>query len=359
MKNHYLSTLTGLLIAGAVSAQPVITMQDLTPEIGTSSTMMTGIYSNPGDSGADQVWNLAGMFAQNGSEIEYLNPTGLPQSEVFPEATHAFHSEDESNTYSYFSYDNDQMTEIGYYSESPNVTVLTTFSDPRTHLIFPLNYTDSFNDTFASETINEIIVGQDTIVNTLLEVGFHEAEVDGYGTLTTPEATYEDVLRVKIESEVTYTVNTDGEEESSGERISTTYQFYKAGISTPLVTLQSTTLYNDGDIVNQSSSGSYFADPTVGMVESKKSFSPLKLYPMPAVSDFNLELNVHKASEASFSLLSTDGRLLHQWHDRALQTGNNHLYFPMPDLADGMYLFRVFGAEGTETRRIVVAKSSK
>lgn len=354
MKNIYLSTLTAILITGIISAQPVITMEDLTPEFGTSITIMSGLYSNPGDEGADQVWNLAGMFAQNSTQMEYASPTGFPQSELFPEATHAVLTENESNSYTYFSYGNDQMTEIGHYSISPNVTVLTTYSDPRTHLVFPLNYTDSFNDTFVNETINAIIIDQDTIINTLLDAGSYEAEVDGYGTLTTPVATYEDVLRVKIESEVAFTVINNGVEVGSGERVTTTYQFHKADISVPLVTLINTTIYSDGEIVNQSSSGSYYSDPNVGMSESKKFFSALKLYPMPAVSDFNLSLNVDKATKAGFSLLSVDGRLLHQWKNRPLPSGDNQLNFSLPNLPDGIYLFQISGEEGTESHRIVV-----
>src|SRR5690606_39369839 len=97
-------------------------------------------------------------------------------------------------------------------------------------------------------------------------------------------ATYEDVLRVKIESEVAFTVINNGVEVGSGERVTTTYQFHKAGISVPLATLRNTTIYSNGEIVNQSSSGSYYSDPNVGMSESKESYSALKLYPMPAVS---------------------------------------------------------------------------
>ncbi len=348
-------TLLSLFIGAEGIAQPTITIEEVTPVIGSSVTTVNGPYVDPGPSGADQTWDFSDLSAQSANDRLFLAPDGLPEAESFPDATHAVYFESTSQQYTYFSYSNNTVDEVGFYSMGQNATIYTTYSDPLSRLILPLEYEDNFSDTYTNQTLNELDWGSEVLVNVYNEVGSFNALVDGYGTLITPIGTYEDVLRVHIETELDWTVSNDGMETGSGSRTKSEYHFYKAGIAIPLVSLGIATTSVDGEEVNTTSYGTYFASSTVGIDEAQSPLSAVEIFPVPAKDHFNLAVQSAKVGSAQIALFSIDGKLVREWPSLQLTAGKNEQRFDLPELPEGLYLVRVTTGNSCETRRLVLS----
>lgn len=356
MKSTLNLTLVSLFIGSACISQPTITLEDVTPEIGTSVTFVNGPYVDPGPSGADQTWDLSGISAQSADTRQFLSPEGLPEAENFPNATHAVYFQSMSQQYTYFSYADNSVDEVGFYSMGQNATIYTTYSNPLSRLILPLNYEDNFSDSYVNQTLNELDLGSETTVNVYDEIGSYDAVVDWYGTLITPIGTYEDVLRIHIETEVDWTVSNNGEETGSGSRTRSEYQYYKAGFPIPIVQMGITITYSGGEEVGTSSFGSYFASSTVGIDDAQSPLSAIEIFPVPANDHFNLSIQSAEPGLAQIELFSVDGKLAHEWPAMQLLAGNNQQQLNLPELPEGLYLVRITTGNSSETRRLVIAK---
>jgi len=356
MKSTLHFTLASLFIGSVCIAQPTITLQDVTPAIGSTVLTVNGPHIEPGPGGADQTWDFSGMTAQSTNERTCLAPEGLPESESFPDATHVWFFQSSGQQYTYTAYSGNTIDEIGFYSLGQNATIHTTYTDPLSQPVFPLNYGDTFSDSFENQTLNEVDLGQTNLLFVNEEVGTYEAVVDGYGTLITPMGTYEDVLRIYIETEIDWTVSSDGVETGSGARTRSEYLFYKAGYATPLVTMGITTLYSDGEEVNVTPYGIYFASSTVGIDEISSPFSGIELFPVPTQNHFNLKIQSEETIVANVSMFSVDGKLVSEWPGLYLQTGNNEQLFHLPELPEGLYILRIATGNSSESRRLVIGR---
>lgn len=339
---------------GMLHAQPSITLEDMTPALGTSVTTSFGIYMSPGDEGADQTWNLGGMFSQNSSQSIYMLPDGLPGSGLFPNATHVAHSSSGADTYSYQTFENNLIEEQGYISSSQNTSLEIYFSDPRIQVQFPLNFGDTYSDTFASEAVNTYTIGQEPTTNIISEEGSFIAEVDGYGTLIIPTGTYENVLRVRYDVELEFNVVSDSVEVSSGERVIEEYRYYKAGYPLQLATLKVQTTYMMGEQVDQVASGNYLSESSVGLVESQDVMQNIALFPIPARSHLSAAMEVEQPTEAYFSLMGADGREIHTWPVRKLIAGSQQVELALPQVTTGMYLLQIRAAENVFTKPVMI-----
>lgn len=356
MKSTLHLTLVSLFIGSVCIAQPTITLEDVTPVLGTSVTTVNGPYVEPGPSGADQIWDLSGISAQSADTRQFASPEGLPQAESFPEATHAILFESMSQQYTYTSYSDNTIDQVGFYSIGQNATIHTSYTDPLSQPVFPLNYEDTYSDTYVNQTLNELELGSETTVNVYDEVGSYDAVVDGYGTLITSTGTFEDVLRIHIETEVDWTVSNDGEEMGSGSRTRSEYQYYKAGYPVPIAQMGITINYSDGEEIGTSSFGSYFASSTVGIDDAPTPLSAIEIFPVPAKDHFNLSMQAAEPGLAKIELFSIDGKLAHDWPAVQLLTGSNQQQLNLPELPEGLYLLRISSGASSETRRLVIAK---
>lgn len=350
-----LSLLFALAILHGVSiAQPTINIGDVTPVIGSSVTGADASYTDPGAAGANQTWDLSGMVPEIVTTSNYLAPAGLPENGSFPEATHTafWPIEDTGEFYGYISAENNQIQELGYYSFGPDYDILFLYTNPRTEAVFPLSFNDSFSDTYQSEMENEVEGG--TMLS--VETGTIDAEVDGYGTLTTPVGTYTDVLRVRYEGQANSTITFGGIEVSSSERTSTEYKYFKAGFPIPLATLRTSVLTSMGIVIDETSTGGFYMDMNVDIEENGLAYNNVQLYPIPASTHIELQLNAKTGSQSSFMLLSATGKMVHQWDQQVLQAGPNQLRLELPELAAGTYLLLINSPEGMQTERVVIGK---
>lgn len=344
------------LLQVSAFAQPTINIGDATPAIGSSATIAEGSYSDPGAAGANQTWDLTGMIPEMVNTITFLTPDGLPESGSFPGATHvaSVTLEQDIDSYDYYAIVNNTIEELGYYSTNPDADILFVYTNPRTHLVFPVNYNNTFNDTFETIFENEIESGEGTVTMVSTENGSISAVVDGYGTLSTPTGTYDDVIRVRYDLEVTTNVTIDGEESFSSDRTEEWYYFYSSEIPVALATLNTTTLYFMGEVIDESTSGSFFMDMGVGLEDGEPLFTNVQLFPVPAQTHIVLQLNSKDITQTDFTLLSTSGKIVHQWIQQSVQPGTNHVRLDLPELANGAYFLQMSSSERRHTERVFI-----
>lgn len=351
---------TGLVIIAtaflhiASFAQPTINSGDVTPSIGSSITGADATYVDPGSAGANQTWDLSGMVPDIVSTNTFLAPSGLPGSDSFTGATHGVYTPIDGTDviYGYLSFDNNQLEDLGYYATGPELDMLYYYPNPKTLLVFPLEFNNSFSDTYQSEV--EIQDESGTMLS--VETGTIDALVDGYGTLITPEGTYEDVLRIQYNREGTTVVSLAGNQLFSSETTSTEYQYYKSGYPIPLASVRTTVITAMGNVVEDSQSGGYFIGLNVGLAENESPFNSVQVYPMPASTHIELQLNAKAGAKTDFTLLSNTGKTVHLWNRHVLNEGHNQLRLELPQLAAGIYLLQINTPQGMYTERVVIGK---
>jgi hypothetical protein len=190
MKKLYILSI--ILIFGIleIKSQPVLT-SDAIPDIGFEFTTIYCDTNNvsEGDAGANQTWDFSDLV-QDANETplvqSYIDPANGEQSSQFPNAE--FAQKADTGTVYYLVEDN-IVKRLGTGFES-GYEKLTDLQDI---IKFPLTMGDSYSDEFEGEI--QVSTQQGTM--TVYRSGTSQAEVDGYGTVITPNGTYNNVLRLK------------------------------------------------------------------------------------------------------------------------------------------------------------------
>jgi Secretion system C-terminal sorting domain len=184
-------TLTLLFITSSFIAfsQPIITAPTNMFAVGDKTYSMYGDTNVvEGNSGANQNWDFSSIVP-SGSPIitNYISPVGTPYESNFPVANLCAQSTNGGvSSYQYYKTDSSNISYYGY--ASPSLIYLQ--SDPEIQNRYPMTYYSNFSDSSeAHYTTNSIDV---------YRICSSTSMVDGYGTLTIPSGTYQNVLRVKV-----------------------------------------------------------------------------------------------------------------------------------------------------------------
>ena len=173
-----------LLFINIIQAQPVITAAGLNPSIGQSFNWQNTGLNNvalPDTGGINKIWDYSHL-KDSGQVLEYhfISPVGLPYTaDSFPTSNIVMWNKTDSS-YSYELINNSNWNEVGYTS-SKNLYISVN-RPPATIFNYPLSYHTTYSDNFTTSSGNK---------------EFNTTIVDGYGTLKLPNATYNNVLRLK------------------------------------------------------------------------------------------------------------------------------------------------------------------
>lgn len=185
----------GILLSALVNAaQPIIQNGNNIPSVGTTASLYSGTpVSGIGNPGANQVWNFSNVaFNNTGATWTVVSPASTPYFSSFPTATYAW-TFNAGGTTKYFYFN---ITSSKFYVLADNILMPGSGNDytPNSEAVlrFPFNYGDTIQDVYQK------VGGSPSPVT---------ATYDGYGTLITPYATYQNVWRVKENKNgyVTYT----------------------------------------------------------------------------------------------------------------------------------------------------------
>jgi len=320
MKKIYMS-LTGLLIAGTLCAQPILNEENNAPVIGDSfSTSLVSWDGTAPATGADQVWDYSAITAEGSASTNYYIPSECAAYADFPEADMTSTSDD--SNYAFTETSTDGIMNYGYFASS----VVMYYSNPEQQMAYPFAYGDAFTDdfhcTFESGTTWER--GGSTTVS-----------AEGYGTLMLPDGTIDDVLLVKMEQD--YGDSTMGTEVY--HYYATIYQFFREGVHHPVLSFTEFTIEGSPT----SYSGQYMADPTL-TASFEERFS-VSVYPNPTQNFVFVQCDQPSTVE-SISIRSITGQKMY----------HNTAFIDQIDVAaweNGVYFMEITTAEGKLTKKLI------
>ncbi|HEU4717011.1 MAG TPA: T9SS type A sorting domain-containing protein [Bacteroidia bacterium] len=319
-KSTFLISCAGCLCAIALSAQPTLTATGIEPAMSDNLTINNSNYASPGSAGASQTWNLSSLSSTSTATYTGVTPASTPHAASFPSANYAASS---SGAYIYY---NNTATAWQYYG-ADNGSIVMPYSNPEDQLHFPFNFNDNYTDNWAATFTNTY---------TFYRTGSTVVTADGYGTLTTPDGTFGNVMRVHFVQ--TYQDSTNIA--SSPYVIyyqNDEYMWYLNGNHYPIAAVYTLTSSAGSPITG----GLYLSNVVSGVNETNVLLSS-SLAPNPAADHFDLALNLDKSQQVKVQIFDATGHLVATPVDDAEGiAGENRFGIDVSGLAQGMYFTRV------------------
>lgn len=323
-------TLIFILTAGILLAQPKFTAQDINGSIGDTFRVITTEYVAPGNAGANQTWDFKNLTTTNSTHLEYKDPKNTGNSSDFLAATVAATGDDVN--YSYYNQGASSFALLGVMAGG----VLIKYDDPEDWLRYPVEYNDTYTDTWGGDFKNGGV--------TFYRKGKTTVTVDGYGTLITPAGTYTDAIRVHffqdyIDSNRFLPVAYENDQ----------YMWYVKGISYPVLSTFEFTTFQ-GTV----STSSYVTtkQPTTGVNELNKSGLAVSMYPNPSTGSVKIYNENAAQEDLSWTVVDVTGKVHLSGNIKG--TKNQEITLDLSDLNKGMYYVRFTTATKTQTSSLLL-----
>jgi len=329
-----------LLAASHVFAQPAVTRADIW-QLGDNVTLLGLVADDlePGPAGNGVTWDFSELVrdGDRDSTFLYLDPSGVPDGDMFPLANLAARTEFEPDGFIFVFSKTDDDGVIDYGQTTP--VGISILEDPRIVFQFPFGFNDTQNDNF-SGTLAFNVQGNDLDGT---RTGTIEVTYDGFGTLILGEKTFTQVRRMKQVQEVTDTFIVNGSPVGATS-ITTSYLYLARESGTAILQLDFSETTTQG--MTTSSSSARFQE--LDVLPDPQPFDRYAAHLTAQTGNFDTEIIVHNTSDQPHTLnispLEADGtplpevvlNLFPNTTTRALQQN----YFPV-DAAG-------FGASGCE-----------
>lgn len=296
-------------------SQITLSGTDFNGAIGDSYDVVSTTWMSEGSSGASQTWDLSGMIDQNTNTTIFGAASGTFAGANIAQNTAGSSIEMLQNS-------------SGQYVHGINAGgTMISYSNPMTFLEFPLTMSTTGSDshlcTFTSSGY------------AFTRAGTSSWEVDGWGSVTTPNGTYNNVLRVKINQDYTDTYSL-GTIDYAVE----IYQWMSAGIHVPVASV--TTVVTD---LGSNEYGSYYSGNAGVDVLSK---TKLSVFPNP-VKD-NIYFSTEEDEIESIVITDLSGKVL-----LSVNQFNANEPFNISELNSGVYFvtLNLPGGKKSGTERFV------
>jgi hypothetical protein len=330
-----------LMSVGTVSAQWTINESDF-PDIGDSAYYVgadtTGV--TPGAGGIGQTWNFGSLVATGPTLTSVFKiPTSHPQSGNFPEATVV--DVPSNGKYNFHHVQTDSAFLLGEKSQAgTNID----YSDPLCEMLFPFNLNDVITDSI-------LAIYPDGFISNVDRKGEVSVTYDGAGTLITPNATYNNVIRVHRAWTVfdsSWTGLTDlyiSKDE---------YLWYEQGTHLPVMRY-----YKETSVFNSSPSQIFEVWYSVafpaGLENSVANENgALNVFPSPATSAISIEYSLGASAEVWVNVYDVSGNLVRSSNQGQQTSGIHKLQLDIEALAPGIYTAAVVTGENCERSSFIV-----
>lgn len=339
MKKLLLNVMTvGFVItASAVIAQPILTAAGINPVIGESFTLNNGVFVSPGTAGPGQTWNLAAMGGTSAGLTNVVSPGSTASGASFPGSNVACENL-AATTCNYYNTSSTVFTNTGIKAGS----TLIPYSNPEDFLHFPFAYTNSYTDTWAGQFTSSGY--------TFYRTGSTTVTADGYGTLITPNGTYNNVMRVHF-------VQVYQDSAYIGTPYVTTYNndeymWYSNGIHVQVALVYTLTSSAGGPYT-----GSAYVTGSVGINETENTISSFELYPNPVGDLLNINLSLTENKEISVIVYNELGQKMDLGHNESISLSTKLVQLNVATLPKGIYFATVMlDGVPAQTKRFVVSE---
>lgn len=364
-------------------AQPVIT-SDITPDIGDAWTgfflqVDTMDYS-PSTTGANTTWDFSGLadsldvspeeFIEAVKADPFLTFTAISTgdalfSENFPNADFAIRTFLDfiaiSDIYQFIDERSDGLYGLGDVAISEFEFFGMTFIDtsvtinPMAELFIPFQHT--FGDNFVRTSTS---IEEDDLSGIRTESVTRDSFVaDGYGTLITPFATYNNVLRwgvfsTTVEKQISIA---NGQVLSTDTNSDISYQWQNTNEAAPVLT------YQLPDELDEEPLGTLIFFTTTSGISStndhpKRDNLMLNIAPNPVEDKVQVSFNLNRSTkQVNATLFDLQGRLVsyHSWGTLPAGEQNPTLELPYK-LPNGTYILRILGEGLVGHQKVVVQR---
>ena len=333
---HFLlsgSFVLSLMISVSI-AQPTLTGNGINPVIGESFSVVTSTYVDPGNSGANQTWDLSSMQNSGINTVSYISPSTTAVSGSFPNSNVASSSTQGVGN-AFYKTSATVFQNCGVY----NGTVVMSYSDPEDLLRFPCNYNNTYVDTWKTQFMSGGY--------TFHRRGASTVTADGYGTLITPNGTYTNVIRIHFEQNYLDS-SVIGGNLSIQTYSNDEYFWYKEGTHTQLAYVY--TLTYPGGV----SQNGFYAAGSVGISEDPTIVSTTNIYPNPSSDKINLDFYLMNNQRIDIRVINITGEIMDIGKTMNGYQGQNNVSIDASDLPEGIYFTQILiNGEAVATKRFV------
>jgi hypothetical protein len=344
---HSLLSLSGLLLAITVVAQPEFTRNDMFP-VGFSYQKIR--VNNPSGistaaTGANSTWNYSSAAGDVASESADAI-AGQPFSGSFPNSTFVMAGKQGNDSlYNYFKVSANSYALDGYYrfpDESfpppPGSNGPMIYNPPVDIFRFP---------SMMGSTFNQEIAGvKRTSLDSVSRKGQQTVTFDGYGTLTTPAGTFQNALRYYTEQAY--------KDSSAAEGITIAYTVKSwswISAATRGVILLHKEIMTTGNNPVPDTTAWYTNPGDVGISENnKQSFT---IYPNPMQEIFSLSGKAEPGN-MTVDLLSVTGQQVQRLYTGNLNGQLFNLQLSLKNVEPGFYIVNLNNGEKQESYPVVV-----
>lgn len=322
-----------LLSISCVSiAQPTLTSTGTNYTVGTSFSTFSASYVSPGNSGANQTWDLSSMSGTTSNTMGFVPPTSTAYSSYFPQANLAC----TATAYAavgYYKVSSTAMQVCGSYNSFEMV-----YSNLEDLMRYPCTYNSTYTDPWVTQyTANGY---------TFYRKGTTTVTADGYGTLITPNATYTNTMRVHV-------VQTYQDSAYLGYQYIATftndeYMWYKEGIN-----MQIATVYSLTGSGNTYTGGSYLTG-NIGVENIEKNQIVSVIYPNPTSNNLTIEYSLQKNENIELQLINSLGQQTDINYTTIAFQGDNSIKLDISKLPEGIYFAQLkIKGEVIATKRFI------
>jgi len=361
--------LLALLPALAGWAQPSITGA-FWLEPGERSNLMPCDTMNvqQGPAGANITWDFSGLSPDSGIYAphtrfywEGMAVSSAPFSNEFPTADLGYLQFD--STYSFVQNNNDTLEWVGTVNINTrdSVTTKVIYSNPEKWVTVPFTYGDSSMDQFAGTAT--AITSFGTFSASVS--GSVSWQIDGYGTLILPNATYNNVARIRLNRTMSSTATVGG---ATTTVTNENYLWFSAAHEYIILDIENIWTNNPPPVPNTFGRRVFYAkNPpaasgslpvSVESVEASASMA-VKVVPNPAVSRATVSFTLEHPARIKLHLLDQLGREVAQPMERGFSAGRHSLPLKVSHLPAGHYLVRLQSATGVVNQKLLITGTGR
>lgn len=340
MKKEQLLIVLLVLTTSILLSQPTITYNGNAPEIGDVFYFSNNEEAlDPGSSGPNQTWDYSSFNVIYTNQATIMNPAITPFVSGFPGCNQVFYF-DGTNTYIYYDVNSNALIHYGEGFDTIPPLIIH-FSDPLKEIEYPFSYNDNFTDDFFSDYT---YAGMTTHRR-----GTSTTTADAWGSITTPEDTYNSVLRVKSVKTGVDSIWMDGIFIYATNTTSTYYSWHTGSSHTPVMTIAST----DDDICGITYCN-HFTTSSLHVINPLAGINSLRVSPNPANDFLQILFNAEENSQIQISVIDLNGREILQNKYESNKAGDQHTSIYLDKINAGLYFVKISNGKQTLTKKIIV-----
>jgi hypothetical protein len=322
---------------GMCLAQPTLTDANCNPVAGETYSVVIGNFVSVGNAGAHQTWNLTAFSPTVSGPANTVIAANTPSASLYPNSSINYSDVLMSQ---YYKTSTNVLQNYGKYHHAGSNPgkLVTIYSDPIDMLHLPLNFNDTYTDSYLGTKYSTTNTSP-----TYIRFGTYTITADGYGSLTVPTGSYASVMRVHMHSSNRDSIANNS---SGGYYIMDEYLWYQPGTHYPVAG------YFNYDGVMHSF---YISGNLTGLNDRKNESLAFELFPNPASELLNIRFPVSPTGKMQLGIYNSLGQELKTIDANATLTVDQAIN--ISEFSNGIYILQL-KENGTllNSKRFVISR---